>query len=92
MSTKRRQFSEKFKVKVASEDIQGVKSLAELATEYKVHPAQISVNRCPEPCSIMTRGPCISIVFKWPEIQSIPFVATKHGSFKVIHQCHLFEH
>ena len=43
MSTKRRQFSEKFKAKVALEAIWGVKSLAELATEYKVHPTQITL-------------------------------------------------
>jgi len=43
MSTKRRQFSEKFKAKVALEAIRGVKSLAELATEYKVHPTQITI-------------------------------------------------
>jgi len=43
MSTKRRQFSEKFKAKVALEAIRGVKSLAELATEYKVHPTQITL-------------------------------------------------
>ena len=43
MSTKRRQFSEKFKAKIALEAIRGVKSLAELATEYKVHPTQITL-------------------------------------------------
>ena len=43
MSTKRRQFSEKFKAKVGLEAIRGVRSLAELATEYKVHPTQITL-------------------------------------------------
>ena len=43
MSTKRRQFTEKFKAKVALEAIREVKSLAELATEYKVHPTQITL-------------------------------------------------
>ena len=43
MSTKRRQFSEKFKAKVALEAIREVKSLAELATEYQVHPTQITL-------------------------------------------------
>ena len=43
MSTKRLQFTEKFKAKVALETIRGVKSLAELATEYKVHPTQIAL-------------------------------------------------
>lgn len=43
MSTKRRQFTEKFKAKVALEAIREVKSLAELATEYQVHPTQIAL-------------------------------------------------
>ena len=43
MIRKRRTFSDKFKAKVAIEAIRGVKTLAELATEYKVHPNQISV-------------------------------------------------
>lgn len=42
MRRKRRSFSDKFKAKVAIEAIRGVKTLAELATEYKVHPNQIS--------------------------------------------------
>ncbi|WDP86205.1 MAG: transposase [Desulfobacter sp.] len=43
MTRKRRQFSAKFKVKVAVEAIKGMKTLAELSTAYKVHPNQISV-------------------------------------------------
>ncbi len=42
MGTTRRRFTDKFKAKVALEAIRGVKSLAELATEYKVHPTQIT--------------------------------------------------
>ncbi len=42
MTRKRRQFSDKFKAKVAVEAIKGVKTLAELSTTYKVHPNQIS--------------------------------------------------
>ncbi len=42
MKRKRRSFTDKFKVKVAIEAIKGIKTLAELATEYKVHPNQIS--------------------------------------------------
>jgi transposase-like protein len=42
MSTKRRQFTDAFKAKVALEAIRGVKSLAELTTEYQVHPSQIT--------------------------------------------------
>ena len=42
MTCKRRQFSDKFKAKVAVEAIKGIKTLAELSTAYKVHPNQIS--------------------------------------------------
>ncbi len=42
MTRKRRQFSDKFKAKVAVEAIKGIKTLAELSTVYKVHPNQIS--------------------------------------------------
>jgi len=42
MTRKRRQFSDKFKAKVAVEAIKGIKTLAELSTAYKVHPNQIS--------------------------------------------------
>lgn len=42
MKKKRRTFSGKFKAKVAIEAIKGVKTMAELATEFKVHPNQIS--------------------------------------------------
>ncbi len=42
MSKKRRQFTDKFKAKVALEAVRGVKTLAELASEYQVHPNQVS--------------------------------------------------
>ncbi len=42
MKRKRRSFSDKFKAKVAIEAIKGINTLAELATEHKVHPTQIS--------------------------------------------------
>lgn len=42
MGKKRRTFSDNFKAKVAIEAIKGIKTLAELATEYQVHPNQIS--------------------------------------------------
>ena len=42
MKRKRRVFSDKFKAKVAIEAIKGIKTLSELAMEYKVHPNQIS--------------------------------------------------
>ena len=42
MARRRRRFSDRFKAKVAIEALKGVKTLAELATEYQVHPNQIS--------------------------------------------------
>ena len=42
MRKKRRAFTEKFKAEVALEAVRGMKTLAELATEYKIHPNQIS--------------------------------------------------
>lgn len=42
MTKKRRRFTSKFKAKIALDAVRGVKTLAELATEYKVHPNQIS--------------------------------------------------
>jgi putative transposase len=42
MGRKRRAFTEKFKAQVAIEAVKGIKTLAELATEYQVHPNQIS--------------------------------------------------
>jgi len=42
MGRKRRKFTEKLKAKVPIEAIRGVKTFAELAKEYQVHPNQIS--------------------------------------------------
>jgi len=42
MGRKRRTFTDKFKAKVALDAIRGVKTIAELAKEYQVHPNQIS--------------------------------------------------
>lgn len=42
MGRRRRTFTEKFKAKVAIEAIRGLKTLAELAKDYQVHPNQIS--------------------------------------------------
>ncbi len=38
----RRKFTEKFKAQVALDAVKGVKTLAALSAEYKVHPNQIS--------------------------------------------------
>jgi putative transposase len=42
MGRKRRSFNDKFKAQVAIEAVKGIKTLAELAMEYQVHPNQIS--------------------------------------------------
>jgi len=42
MGKKRRAYTDKFKAQVAIEAIKGMKTLAELAAEYQVHPNQIS--------------------------------------------------
>jgi len=42
MGRKRRKYTDKFKAKVALEAIRGVKTIAELAKEYQVHPNQVS--------------------------------------------------
>jgi transposase len=42
MTKKRRVFSDKFKAKVALDAVRGIKTLAQLAAEYQVHPNQIS--------------------------------------------------
>ena len=42
MGRKRRTFTDKFKAQVALEAVKGIKTLSELASEYQVHPNQIS--------------------------------------------------
>ena len=42
MGRRRRTFTDKFKAKVAIEAVRGLKTLAQLAAEYQVHPNQIS--------------------------------------------------
>ena len=42
MSTKRKRHSAQFKARVALEAVKGLKTSAELAREYQVHPTQIS--------------------------------------------------
>jgi putative transposase len=45
MNRKRRTFSKSFKARVALEAIKGIKTLNELASEYDVHPNQITAWR-----------------------------------------------
>jgi transposase-like protein len=42
MTKKRKQYSAHFKAKVAIEAIQGVKTIAELASQYEIHPTMIN--------------------------------------------------
>lgn len=42
MSNKRKQYSSQFKAKVALEAIRGEKTVAELASQYEVHPTMIN--------------------------------------------------
>lgn len=42
MAKKRKQYSAKFKAKVAIEAIQGIKTVAELASQYDIHPTMIN--------------------------------------------------
>ena len=42
MGRKRRAFSDAFKARVALDAVKGVKTLAELAAQYQVHPNQVS--------------------------------------------------
>lgn len=54
MGRKRRHFTEAFKAKVALEAVKGLKTVTALASEYQLHPNQISdwkkqlVSRAPE--------------------------------------------
>ncbi|HEY2861937.1 MAG TPA: transposase, partial [Terracidiphilus sp.] len=41
MTTTRKQYSPKFKAKVAVEAIRGQRTLSQLASQYRVHPVQI---------------------------------------------------
>lgn len=42
MSKTKRQYSPQFKAKVALEAVEGVKSIAELSGEYKIHPSVLN--------------------------------------------------
>ena len=42
MGKNRRQFTDRFKAKIALEAVKGVKTLTEFASEYQIHPNQVS--------------------------------------------------
>jgi len=42
MGKKRRKFTEQFKAQVALDAVKGVKTISELASDYQVHPNQVS--------------------------------------------------
>ena len=42
MREKRRTFTSKFKAKIALEAVREVKTVAELASEYQIHPSQVT--------------------------------------------------
>jgi len=58
--SKGRQFSDEFKAKVALEALKGQKTIAEIASEYQVHPSQINVWR-----SLLKEN--ISSIFSGPD-------------------------
>lgn len=66
MTSKRRQFSAKFKANVAVEAIKGMKTLAELATVFKVHPNQISAWKR----HLLTKAPDLFLTGKNPRQKS----------------------
>lgn len=42
MSKKRKTYTDKFKAEVALEAVKGMRTLAEIASDYQVHPTQVS--------------------------------------------------
>jgi transposase-like protein len=64
MKSKRKRHDVAFKAKVGLEALKGIKTLAEIAREYQVHPTQISqwktliVERLPD---LFTRGPTAEV-------------------------------
>jgi transposase-like protein len=64
MKAKRKRHDVVFKAKVGLEALKGIKTLAEIAQEYEVHPTQISqwktilLERLPE---VFTRGPTAEV-------------------------------
>ncbi|MDX1399920.1 MAG: transposase [Oceanospirillum sp.] len=55
MARKRRKHSNQFKFKVALEAVQGVKTLNEIASQYNLHPNQVSKWKK----QLLTEGPAV---------------------------------
>jgi transposase-like protein len=64
MKAKRKRHEVAFKAKVGLEALKGIKTIAEIAREYQVHPTQVSqwkttlVDRLPD---VFTRGPTAEV-------------------------------
>ena len=67
MKRKHRIFSADFKFKVVLEALQGVKTVNQIASEYEVHPVQVSKWKK----EFMEQGPEIFKTGKDPEVDSI---------------------
>jgi len=65
MSTKRKRHSAEFKAKVALEAVKGVQTLQQLANEFQVHPAQITLWKkqlTGQGASLFQRGPANTVL------------------------------
>jgi len=74
MRAKRRRFDPAFKAKIGLEALKGIKTVAEIAREYQVHPNQVSqwksevVQRLPE---VFESGPTVQAQESQKEIERL---------------------
>ena len=74
MRAKRRRFDAALKVRIGLEALKGIKTVAEIAREYQVHPNQVSqwksqlVERLPE---VYERGPSVQLQESEQEIERL---------------------
>ena len=74
MKARRRRFDSAFKAKVGLEALKGIKTVAEIAREYQVHPSQITQwksevrERLPE---VFESGPTIQVQENLQEIERL---------------------
>jgi transposase len=74
MRAKRRRFEVALKVRIGLEALKGIKTVAEIAREYQVHPNQVSqwksqlVERLPE---VYERGPSVQLQESEQEIERL---------------------